>query len=497
MSVGMEAVTAVGPLPSSSELGFFTLAQLSRAIRERHLSSVEVVEALLERIERYNPALNAIVTLDAAGARSRAQEADAALARGETWGPLHGIPVTVKDAFETAGIRTTSSFRPLARYVPEHDATAVARLKAAGAIVLGKTNMPMLAMDGQSNSPIFGRANNPWDIGRTPGGSTGGGAAAVAAGLSPLELGSDLVGSIRQPAGFCGVFGLKPSEHRVSWAGHIPEVPGTPNSVRYMQTVGALARSVEDLRLCLEVIAGPDGRKWEVAPVPLEEPTPRTLASLRLAWWDDFGAPLSADCRRALEGLADDLTRAGCQVERERPDDFDFALAWRTGGEIVGVQAGVGMNAFVRMAMRAQLMLMGRGHPLTKGFVRGVGLGARTYFEALTRRDELVRSMESFLSGRDGWLVPVSATPAYVHCRSTAPLSVDGVKANQMFANIAYTCVFNVTGSPVVVLPVGHSGEGLPIAVQLVGRRWHDLDLLAVAERVSEVSGPFRRPPGY
>ncbi|NEO92949.1 MAG: amidase, partial [Moorea sp. SIO3G5] len=209
-----------------SKLVFLSASELAKAIRDRTVSSVEVLDAHLEHIALHNSKLNAIITLDAENAYQRATEADDALGRGEIWGRLHGVPVTIKDSLETKGLRTTSSYEPLANYVPTQDATVVARLRAAGAILLGKTNTPKLTTDFQTNSPLFGRTNNPWNLDYTSGGSTGGGAAAVAAGLSPLELGSDLGGSIRVPGHFCGVFGLKPTEHRVSTFGHIPELPG-------------------------------------------------------------------------------------------------------------------------------------------------------------------------------------------------------------------------------------------------------------------------------
>ena len=257
---------------SVEDLASWGAVGLASAIRAGEVSCREVVEALLDRIARYNPSLNAIVTLDEAGARARADLADVALARGEVWGPLHGVPVTFKDVFETAGMRTTSSHKALAGYVPEQDATVVARLRSAGAIVLGKTNMPELAGDSQSDSPVFGRANNPWDLGRTPGGSSGGEAAAVAAGLSVLGSGSDIGGSLRLPAHFCGVFALKPTDHRVSNAGHIPPLPGSVNTVRSLAVNGPIARNPVDLGVWLALVAGPDGRDATVPPVPVPGP---------------------------------------------------------------------------------------------------------------------------------------------------------------------------------------------------------------------------------
>lgn len=480
-----------------SEFVFRTATELAQIIREKTATAVDVLEDHLQQIARHNPALNAIVTPNEEEARQRAREADEALARDEVWGPLHGVPVTVKDVFETAGLRTTSSFKPLADYIPRHDATAVARLRDAGAILLGKTNMPMLALDFQTDSPLFGRANNPWNTACTPGGSTGGGAASVAAGLSPLEIGSDIGGSLRIPAHFCGVFSLKPSEHRVSLAGHIPEPPGAPRGVRHMAVVGPLARSVADLRLALSLLAGEDGRSWEVAPVPLPLVAKRSLEEYRIAWSDDFGgAPLARDARAALQTTAEGLAQAGCYVERLNPPGFDFEAAWQTCGELLGAEIGAGMDRLPRFLTGMQFRMMPDRSFMKRSFVRGLGLDMHSYAQVLTRRDGLISKLESFLSGWDAWLCPVTVGTAFPHCKMGQPIEIDGQSVPYFVANSSYTSVFSMTGSPVVVLPAGSSKEGLPIGIQVVGRRWRDMELLAVAEAIAGVTGPFRPPPG-
>jgi amidase len=486
-----------------SEWVHLTVHQLAQAIHERKVSAVEVVQAHLNHIAQHNPALNAIVTLDEERALQRAEEADAALVRGEVWGPLHGVPVTIKDAFETAGLRTTSSFPPLANYVPQQDATIVARLRAAGAIILGKTNMPILTVDIQSNSPLFGRANNPWNLGRTTGGSTGGGAAAVAAGLSPLELGSDGGGSIRIPSHFCGVFGLKPTEHLVPGTGHIPDLPGAPKSLRHICSFGPLARCVQDLRLCLSLIAGPDGRDLDVPPIPLESTPARPLRELHFAWTDDFGGvPVTMETRTALEKLAGALAGLGCRVERANPPGFDFKLAGQTYGIIMGTIAGMSLPLPLRALGRLAGPIISPHEPIYHAIIQGTRRDMRRYFEALTRRDALIEALERFLARWDAWLCPVSCTPAFTHCTSglmwpAQTIEVDGVKIPYWKASISYTTPFNLTGNPVVVLPVAKSKEGLPIGVQVVGRRWRDMDLLGVAEQLAEVTGPFQCPAAY
>jgi amidase len=501
---GQRGLRADQQARAPDSLVFAPAHELARAIRAREVSAVEVLEAHLQQIAQHNPTLNAIVTLDTERARQRAQEADAALARSEIWGPLHGVPVTIKDAFETAGLRTTSSYKPLAKYLPQQDATVVARLRAAGAIILAKTNMSMLATDFQSNSPVWGRANNPWDVQRTAGGSSGGSAAAVAAGLSPLDIGSDLAGSIRVPAHFCGVFGLKPTELRVSSAGHIPDwcVPGSsgvPGSVRHMGVYGPLARSIADLRLCLSLIEGPDGRQAAVPPVPPTRAPEQALREYRIAWTDDFGSmPVTAETRATLETLVGRLAELGCRIERHNPPGFDFTVAWQTWGEIAGGEVGAALPAHLRFLFRVLFLTMRGRSPINRGIVRGTGrLSMWQYLRALARRDTLIAVMEQFLTGWDAWLCPVTVGPAFTHRKTGDLIEVDDQRVPYMMGGGAYTSIFNLTGNPVVVLPAAHSREGLPIGVQVVGRHWSDLKLLAIAEQVVEVTRPFQRPPGY
>ena len=490
-----------------NELTCLTATELADAIRQYSASAQDVLEAHLERIATQNPSLNAIVTLDEEGARRRAEEADEALARGDIWGPLHGVPVTIKDVFETAGMRTTSGFKPLAGYVPQQDATVVARLRRAGAIILGKTNTPAMAGDEQTNNLLFGRTNNPWNLGRTPGGSSGGSAAAVASGMSPLDIGSDIGGSVRNPAHFCGVFSLKPSEYRVPFTGHIPPLPGSKGRglLRYFLTPGPLARSVADLQLALTIIAGPDERQWEVPPVPLTPSPLRDLRELRFAWSDDFGLSVSADIRDALEDLAAELVRAGCRVERRDPPEFDFFQALQVYGELKEAALTVRSSPLhlPRFVWRTLAGPLSRSDPTSRGLMRGAGANLQGCVRALSQRDVLIAKMERFLADWDAWLCPVAALPAYPHLPSRNPIEqlratvdVDGQRIPYLMATSVYTGLFNLTGNPVVVLPLGCSKDGLPMGMQVVGKRWADMALLAVAEQLVQVTGQFRPPPG-
>jgi amidase len=454
------------------DIVFSSTTQLATAIRAGHVSATEVLEAHLAQIATHNPTLNAIVTMDAEQAHKRVRAADEALARGELWGPLHGVPFTLKDAYATAGMRTTTGFPPL-DHVPLVDSTVTARLKAAGGILLGKTNVAMLLADYQTTNPIFGRTNNPWNIERTPGGSSGGAAAALAAGMTPFDIGTDLSASIRIPAHFCGVFGLKPTEQRVPLTGLIPGL-STPRSVRIMSCIGPMARTAEDLALLYSIIAGPDGRDTEVQPVPVDEVPQLTLKHLRVAFAPTFpGLPVAAEIRNAVEELAKQLSPICAAVEEAALPQVDFNQELMNAGALIGMMVGAFQpEEQERPATLAQ------------------------YLEALDRRDQSILAWEQFFEKWDVLLCPPSMVTAFPHCAPGSPLHVDGQEVIYWMIS-AHGTVFNYTGHPAVALPYKLDRDGLPIGIQVVGKRWDESRLLAMAKALSEVTGAFQRPPGY
>ena len=455
------------------DLVFSGTIELAAAIRAGQVSATEVLEAHLAQIEQRNPALNAIVIMDVEGARARAREADEALARGEAWGPLHGVPFTLKDVHSTAGMRTTVGFPQLADYVAQEDSTVAARLREAGAVLIGKTNVAMMLADYQSSNPIFGRTNNPWNVERTSGGSSGGAAAALAAGMTPFEIGTDLSSSIRIPVHFCGVFGLKPTENRVPLTGLFPNPRGTPRSIRTMSSIGPMARSVEDLVLLFKIIAGPDGRDTEVRPGPVDELPELNLKNLRITAAPTFpGFPVAADIRDAVEGLARQLEQSGAVVEEATLPKLDFSQELSSAGELIGMM----LSAFQPDRPEQPTTLM-------------------HYLEVLHRRDQSIMAWERFFEDCDALLCPASMVTAFPHCEPGTPLKVDGNDVDYWMVS-AYGTVFNYTGHPAVVLPYKLDRDGLPIGLQLVGKRWDDLRLLAIANALSPVTGGFRRPPG-
>ena len=474
---------------------YLTATETAARIRDGALTSVDATRAYLERIAALNPRYNIVVDLHADAALGRAREADEALVRGEAWGPLHGVPVTIKDVYDVAGMRITFGWPPMRRNTPRGDAFAVSRLREAGAVIMGITNAPLGSYDWQCWNPLYGRTRNPWDPARTPGGSSGGSAAAIAAGFSALELGSDAAGSIRVPVHFSGVVGMKPTETRVSGRGH-GRFPGIPYSLRHICTYGPIARSVDDLELAMRLLTAPDPAFPDAPPVPFEPVPPREPAELRIAWTDAFGGyPVGAETAAAVRGAAQALEAAGARVRRRAPDAIDGDDALATWGEINGFETGVALPFYASMPLRfGAAVQFGRG-PFSRGLGRGMAFSPRRYFHALDRRDRHCGAMDAFLDGWDAWLCPVAAVPAITHRRTGAPVEVDGRRTSYSMALGAWVCLPAMLGCPVVVLPVGRSSEGLPIGIQVVGRRWDDAGILAVARVVERLTGGFRPPP--
>ena len=454
------------------DITFSSAIDLAASIKARHVSATEVLEAHLKQIDAHNSSLNAVVTLDADRARADAKAADEAIARGGATGPLHGVPFTLKDAFATKGMRTTVGFQPF-DHVPKEDATVAARLKSAGAILIGKTNVPVLLADYQTENPIFGRTNNPWDISRTPGGSSGGAAAAVASGMSPFEIGTDLSCSIRLPSHFCGVFGLKPTEHRVSLNGVVPAPQGGPRPVRIMSCVGPIARTADDLALLLSIIAGPDPRDSDVDPVPLGDFAAVPAKGLRIAFAPTIGQlPVSNAIRNALGAVAKQLEDAGAVVEEAKLPSLDFADDLKYAGSLIP--------------------------KITSAFSPGPDnpkASLADYLTALDRRDRSIAAWEAFFQSWDALLCPPAMTTAFPHIKPGTPVDVDG-RQEQYWSIAAHGTLFNYSGHPGIVVPSGATDSGLPIGAQLVGKWWSEGRLIGIAKTLTEMTGGFRRPPG-
>jgi amidase len=480
------------------DLATATASELTQAIRDRQLSSRELLDALLDRAERLNPALNAIVAWDTDRARAAAAAADDATARGELSGPLHGLPMTVKDAFETEGLVTTSGAPELARHVPRTDAVAVARLKAAGAIIFGKSNTPMYAGDWQTYNDVYGRTNNPWDLSRTAGGSSGGAAAAVAAGLAPLELGSDIGGSIRNPSHYNGVYGHKPSWGIVPVRGHIPGPPGSlvqPD----VGVAGPIARSIADLRTALAIMAGPlpqEAAGWRLELDPGSDLG--EIGQLRVATVFGEGAdvvPIASDVRASLDSYAARLADAGARVEAV-PLPVPLADGFSSWRDLTLPIIGLGLPE-AEYAELARLENVPGDDP---ALVVGKALASRfrSLMHATALRERQRAAWARFFEDYDVVLAPVMPTTAFPHDTdrpmTERRLDIDGTAVPHFYA-AAWCGAIGSALLPVVTLPAGLSPAGLPVGVQVIGPFLSDLRLLRMAEILEAAAGGGFVPP--
>ena len=464
-----------------SDLPTQSLTTLAALIRAREVSPVEVVQAHLKRIEQFNPMLNAIVTVQP-DVMKLARDAEAAIMRGEKIGPLHGVPLTIKDTIETKGLLTTSGSRVRAGYVPQQDANAVARLRNAGAIILGKTNVSEMAAAYDTENPVFGHANNPYDLQRTSGGSSGGEAAAIAACLSPGGLGSDLMGSVRIPAHFCGIVGLKPSAERVPCDGHIPSTNG---ATRHGAAMGPLARNVEDATLLFRVLSNLD--MVESDALQGNARGADKLRGMAVAWHTYDGVtPVTEETQRAVESASRALASAGLEVREEKPPAvehghdlwsklFARSAAWELRAEYRGRddEAGVLVRFLLESSLDAPTA------PLDE------------FSNAWELRNQLRETLLEWMSETPLIIAPVGATNAFAH--GTRKFDIRGETVS-VFRAFSYAQTYNVFDLPAVCVPAGVSHDGLPLGVQIIGKPFAEDAILAAGILIERALGGWREP---
>lgn len=453
---------------------FKSATELTGAIQRGEISSLDLLNRYLDSIERNNDSINAVVALDVEAARTRAAKADDALARGQIWGPLHGLPMTVKDTFGVEGMPVTAGDPKLKSYKPEHNAIAVQRLIDAGAIIFGKTNVPYHARDFQSFNKVYGTTNNPWDLTRTPGGSSGGSAAALAAGFTSLELGSDFGGSVRFPAHYNGIFGHKTTFGIVPMYGHIPPMPGRMKpdqmSMIPLAVIGPIARSAEDLELSLKVLTAPGRSEKSGHSSELLPPRRRQFSDYRVAVWFTDTSPaaeIDTDVLAPLQKTVEKLRKAGLEVdENARPDLslYEAIHLWRE------IRDEIWAEAF----------------PIHEGFV--------------ARQKNQQSKWAAFFKRYDVLLAPVALTVAFPHNQrepiTSRRLDVNGKKKSYL-DNLSWTAMAMVSGLPATVAPVGLSESGLPVGIQIIGARFEDRTTIAFARGLSGLVGGFNAPPGF
>jgi amidase len=484
---------------------FATATQLLAALRAGQVTSSELTEQYIGRIERHDGRLNAVVVRDFERARRQARAADQAPAPTDRQrAALLGLPMTLKESINVTGLSTTCGVPEWKGFVSQHDAPAAARTRAAGAVLLGKTNVPPMLADWQSANPIHGRTNNPWDLGRTPGGSSGGSAAALAAGLTALEVGSDIGGSIRVPAAFCGVYGHRPSETLLPRSGQFP-MPPLPNAAVVMGVQGPLARGAEDLALALSVLAGPDVGEdvaWRVAPPPSRH---ERLADFRVAVLPPIPWLLVDDEIRAAQArLVATLTRVGVKVQEVQPEGLgDHREHHRLYRSLLSAVTGARLDEEARRQRLAALRQA--GEEFTQAQVRGLEGTAGDYILWHGRREQYRAAWRAFFRDWDVLLSPAINVLAYPHIARAWPaddsdltltFSVNGHPVPYLHG-LVYPAVSTVAGQPATAFPAGLSKAGLPVGLQAIGPYLEDLTPIRFAALVAREIGGFVRPPGY
>jgi amidase len=486
---------------AAEQLGSFpfgSAVQLVRALRTGRISSVELLDAYLDRVDRLNPGINAIVVDDRAAARRQARAADRALAKGTPIGPLHGLPMTVKESFTLTGQPTTWGFAELADNVATSDAVVVQRLRAAGAVIFGKTNVPVSLADFQSYNPVYGTTNNPWDSTRVPGGSSGGSAAATAAGLTALEYGSDIGGSIRTPASYCGVYGHKPTYGIVPKRGQtVDDALLTEGDI---SVVGPIARSADDLELALRVTAGPDeltARGWQLRlPAP-----PRSVRGLRVAVWADQPdlSPVDDEVRERIDLAAAALRSAGAKVTTTARPDFDPAEAHETYQRLLMALMAPPGDAYQALVAKAAAL-----DPADQGpYARQLRWSTASYREfaiAANRREHLRWAWHRFFCDVDVLLAPITPTVAFPHDQSepmgARTLVVNG-REEPYWSQLFWAGLPIASYLPATSTPVGPTASGMPVGLQVIGPELADRTTIWVAGQLGRLLGGFTPPPGF
>jgi len=482
---------------------FSSATSLVIALRSGTIGARELTELYIRRIERHDPALNAVVVRDYTRAREQAIAAEHARARGEHRALL-GLPITLKESINVTGLQTTCGVPEWKGYISQHDAPVTTRTRAAGAVLLGKTNVPPMLADWQSANPIFGRTNNPWDLGRTPGGSSGGSAVAIAAGLSALEVGSDIGGSIRVPAAFCGIYGHRPSETLLPRSGQFP-MPPLPNPAVVMGVQGPLARSAEDLELALSVLAGPEVGEDVAWKVTLPAARRERLADFRVAVLPPIPwLPVDEQITAALSDLTGRLTKMGAVVKEIQPDGLgdhrEYHGFYRT---LLSAVTGARVDAETRRQRIATFRAA--GDDLSLGAARGLEGTAGDYLLWNGRREQHRAAWRAFFREWDVLLAPAINVLAYPHIERAWPadnsdlsltFTVNG-RSVPYLHGLCYPALSTVPGQPATAFPVGLSREGLPIGLQAIGPYLEDLTPIRFTALLAREIGGYRKPSGY
>lgn len=478
--------------------------ELAKLIREGKATSYDIIKEHLQQIKEHNDKLNALISIFEEEALQEASMCDKEVKEGKFRGPLHGVPVTIKEQFWIKGKNSNTNFKMLKDFVAPEDAVIIGRIRKSGAIILGQTNVPKNLIDYQVRGDIYPEGKNPYNTDYSPGGSTGGGAAALAAGFTPLELGGDFGGSVRVPSNFCGLYGLKTTERTVPVHGNIPLPKNADTFIVHMAVAGPLARNIDDLELLWKIIIGPDEGDRNIPDINWRQPTEKLFTDYKIAWTDQWpGYKTSAQISGAIKSFAETLEKSGCNIEKKIPDESLHKDSLKVFVGLFPYVIAQGTPWFIRAIIKMQLHAgflkgMKKDSPdFIKEMNKGFKLNANHYGRIMLQRGLITKRWEMFFNEYDFLICPVAFGPSYKRCKTGIKLNYDGTE--MIYANYVwpYNACFNASGNPSITIPLGLGKEGLPMGVQIVGKYWCEPELIHFAKQVAALTEGFVKPNGY
>ncbi len=466
-------------------------------IRNKEISVECVVKSFLERIEKYNPEINAVVSMrDKAQIILEAKEKDRQIAKGIVLGALYGLPITVKDSFSVKGLSLSNGHPAYKNYIATEDAELIKRLKNAGVIIIGKTNLPLFSIDWQTTNTWYGQTNNPYDISRVPGGSSGGSAAAVAMGFTPLELGSDAGGSIRVPAHFCGVCGLRTTEQALSNRGQF-KFPGKPQGHRLLTVAGPIAKNVNDLLLVMPVLWDNGELLAEIPPVKFDSSS-WDGSKLKIAYSYTINQiEVDQEYTRIFSEFIERLKGDDHYVQSDYPE-YNEKHAYNIHGKLLGFELDASSpvpSLFTKLFFYFFILLKYRDRQWAKGVVEGIGMSAGKYLKMLEEKDKISDSYTAFFKNYDVWITPVASISAFKHQSAGKPFSVNSKKVSYTEAIGGFNFTSALSGHPILVIPIGKTTNGMPVGIQIHAKKWTDKKLLEIAQHLEKFTSRFIIPP--
>lgn len=494
MNAKREGETAVG------DFVYKSAGELAQLIRDGQATSTEVVQDHLEQLDKHNEVLNAVVVNLANEALEEAARCDEEASSGCFRGPLHGVPMTIKEQYWLKGTPSTVNFKMMKDWVAPTDAFVVDNLKRAGSVILGKTNVPKNLTDYQVSGDIYPEGKNPYGTEHSPGGSSGGAAAALASGMVPIELGGDFGGSIRNPSNYCGLFGIKPTEDTVPGFGSVPRAKGARGGVFHMAQPGPMARNPEDLELVWKVIRGPYGPDRSTSRIEWKGASDKSLRDYKVAWVDGWpGYEASGPTKALIAGFISQLEEHGCATENAAPagdlHERSLSVFIRLFTQLISQDMPRLIRPLAKMQLKSGLLKGSDG--FRSEFNGGFKDSFLYYSETMGLRARLVAEWESFFAQHDLLVCPMGFGPAFERCKTGAPISYDGKEMAYIYYAWPYLACFNASGHPAMNIPLGLGDDGLPVGVQVVGPYWSEPDLIQFAKLVSEFTEGFVRPESY